>query len=48
MVVDVADKGAIVVRVVVLAYENADEVVDDAALVVGLVVVEVAKVVGGV
>jgi hypothetical protein len=33
---------------VVLSYGNADEVVDDAALVVGLVVVAVGKVVEGV
>jgi hypothetical protein len=32
MVVDVVDEGAIAVGVVVLAYENADEVVGDAVI----------------
>jgi hypothetical protein len=39
-------QGDIAVRVVVLVYGNADEVVDDAAIVVGFVVVVVGKVVG--
>jgi hypothetical protein len=38
MVVNVVDEGAVAVRVVVLVYGNIDEVVDDVALVVGLVV----------
>jgi hypothetical protein len=43
---NVVDKEAIAVRVVALAYGNADEVVDDAAIVVGLVVLIVGNVVG--
>jgi hypothetical protein len=46
MVVDVVDEGAIAVGVVVLAYENADEVVGDAVIVVGLVVLVVGNAVG--
>jgi hypothetical protein len=46
MVVDVVDEGAIVVRVVALAHRNADEVVGDAAIIVGLVVLVVENAVG--
>jgi hypothetical protein len=41
MVVDVVDQGAIAAGVVVLVYRNEDEVVGDAAIVVGLVVLVV-------
>jgi hypothetical protein len=43
MVVDVVDKGAIAVVVVVLAYRNVDKVVGDAAILVGLVVLVVGN-----
>jgi hypothetical protein len=48
-IVELVDEGAVAVWVVVLVYENADEVVGDAAIVVGLVVVNVVgdMVVGG-
>jgi hypothetical protein len=45
MVVVVVDKGAIAVKVVAVAYGNADEVVGDAAIVFGLVVLVVGNIV---
>jgi hypothetical protein len=46
MVVDIVDEGAIAVRVVALAYRNGDEIVGDAAILVGLVVLVVGNAVG--
>jgi hypothetical protein len=46
MVVDVDDEGAIADGVVALAHRNADEVVGDAAILVGLVVLVVGNTVG--